>query len=64
MLVDASGKSMAEILDEVDFNPPAKLARTSVDTQVAACLQPSRRCAPSLLPEGRDLDLRCTYSGP
>ena len=48
----SEASSMTQMLDEISFVPSAKRARGTVGTRVAACIQPCKRVAPMLLPEG------------
>ena len=52
-LIDgAPNASFSELLDAVGFVPAGKRARSTVGTCVASCIQPSRRIAPTIIPEG------------
>ena len=52
MMVESPAVSIGAVLESVGFEPAAKRARTTVGSRVAACIQPSRQVAPTIIPEG------------
>ena len=44
--------SFHSILDRIGFKPSGKRATSAISARVAACVQPARRVAPMLIPEG------------
>ena len=51
-LVPDSDCSIAAALDQIGFVPASKKATSTVGDRVSSCMQPSRRVAPTLIPEG------------
>jgi hypothetical protein len=52
MLQPCDDGSMRDVLNRIGFQPAGRRAVSTVASRMAACVQPAKRVAPTILPEG------------